>query len=119
MTMDRKPSQRAKTSAGNKMTTPEERAKELVKAEADNPLGWWYLSYADAEGFRGGVIIEEHGFASAAMLSRILGYSPGGEVLGLPIPAEHLPAESYRNRLLTLADLGEFWGMSKLSDLEK
>jgi len=97
----------------------EARLKQLLAKEAAQPLGWWYLSYADEKGFRGGVIIEARGFTGAAYLSNLMKYSPGGEVTGLPIPPDKLPAESHRNRLLTLDELREVLGdMKKLSELE-
>lgn len=94
------------------------RLKQLLAEEASQPLGWWYLSYADEEKFRGGVIIAAHGFTGAAYMANILKFSPGGQVTGLPIPPEELPAQKYRNRLLTLAELNECWSMERLSELE-
>jgi len=95
------------------------RLKQLLAEEASQPLGWWYLSYADENGFRGGIIIAAHGFTGAVYMANILKFSPGGEVKGLPVPPGKLPPEWYRNRLLTLEELTECFGpMSKLSELE-
>jgi len=97
----------------------EARLKQLLAKEAAQPLGWWYLSYADKTKFRGGAIISAHGFTSAVYVANALKISPGGEVQGVPIPPDRLPAESYRYRLLTLDELREIWGdMTKLSELE-
>lgn len=90
----------------------EKRLRELLAEESGQPLQWWYLSYADEE-FRGGIIVEAPGFASAVMTARLLGISPGGSVRGLPIPPDEIPLESYRNRLLTKAELEEFWEMER------
>jgi hypothetical protein len=96
-----------------------ERVEYLLDAERDNPLAWWYLSYAGEEGFRGGVIIEARGFTGAAIRSNILKASPGGEVMGLKIPPDKVPAEPYRNRLLSPSELNEIWGdMETLAELE-
>lgn len=52
-------------------------------------------------------------------MANLLKFSPGGEVQGISIPPDQLPAERYRNRLLTLEELNECWGtMVKLSELE-
>jgi len=98
----------------------EARLKQLLAEEAAQPLGWWYLSYADEKGFRGGVIMSAHGFTSAVYVASTLKISPGGEVQGIRIPPEELPAESYHYRLLTLEELTECWGeMKKMSELEE
>ena len=89
---------------GDTRHVKEERMRELLAEEASNPLGWWYLSYADENGFRGGAIIKAQGFVTAAWMSNRLGISPGGEVTGHPIPDDELPPEPYRSRLLTLAE---------------
>lgn len=97
----------------------EARLKQLLSEEASQPLGWWYLSYADETKFRGGIIIAAHGFTGAAYMANILKFSPGGQVTGVPVPPGKLPPEWYRNRLLTLEELNEIWGdMTKLSELE-
>jgi hypothetical protein len=95
----------------------EERIREMLLEESKNPYGWWYLSYA-GEKFNGGAIIEARGFASAVLFAAQSGISPGGEVWGIPIPLEHLPAVKYRHRRLTLAELREFWDMAKMSELD-
>ena len=66
---------------------------------------WWWLSFADDDGFRGLVILEAPGFIAAVEKSRELGINPGGQVRGLEIPPHgmHLFPEKYRNRLLPRA----------------
>jgi hypothetical protein len=102
---------------GDTRIVKEERLRELLLEEAKSPFAWWYLSYADEHRFRGGVIIEARGFASASVMSAQLGYSPGGQVTGLKIPRDELPPEQYRSRLLTLDELSEFWDMANLGEL--
>jgi len=95
------------------------RVDRMLDEEATQPLGWWYLSYADKDGFRGGVIVETRGFTSAAMVSNVFGLSPGGEVRGMPIPTDKVPEAHYRYRLLTKAQLEEIWDdMATLAELE-
>ena len=97
-----------------------ERLNDQLVKEADGPLGWWYLSYADETHFCGGVIVEARGFVGATLAVRLKKISPGGQVCGLPIQPENLPAKKYRNRLLTLEELKEFWpDMEELGLLER
>jgi hypothetical protein len=96
----------------------EERMRQLLLQESKDPFAWWYLSYADEEHFRGGVIIEARGFASAVVMAGQLGYSPGGQVTGLKIPASELPPPQYRSRCLTKEELNEFWEMENLGELD-
>jgi hypothetical protein len=98
----------------------EQRLHELLLAEINDPMSWWYLSYAGEEGFRGGAIIQAKGFTGACYIAgSILKISPGGEVMGLKIPPDKLPDTPYRHRLLTKAELRECWGdMETLAVLE-
>ena len=77
---------------------------------------WWYLSFADEHGFRGGCFVEALSeelppnltppdpkhlpLVLAILRANRLGISPGGEVRGLPVLEGALPPEEYRNRLL-------------------
>lgn len=93
--------------------------------------GWWYLSFAGDEGFRGGAVVEASDAPGALAEAGARKINPGGEVLILPIPADELRSFPLplRNRLLTreqvehglnggaLADIGEtpetvadYWG---------
>ena len=52
-------------------------------------------------------------------LSNILKISPGGQVMGVPIPPGKEPPEGYRHRLLSKAELMECWDdMKTLAELE-
>jgi hypothetical protein len=66
--------------------------------------GWWYLSFAD-DGWLGAAIVEGDSIVSAAARAHALGINPGGEVLGVELPAEALDealvGEGMRNVLLT------------------
>ena len=65
---------------------------------------WWWLSYADDDGFRGALIIRGKHFLDACLQARVAHLSPGGQVIGAQIQAaaldEYYP-ESQRNRLLS------------------
>jgi hypothetical protein len=84
-----------------------QRAMRMVEDEVcANPLGLWYLSYADDDGFRGGVYIEANGPTSAVMTASMAKLSPGGEVLIVgPVPEDKIPDHKFWNRLLTKAEL--------------
>ena len=87
--------------------------------EAQYPLRFWYLSFVDDDGFRGGVIIEAPGFVTAVHRTHELHISPGGEVAGAPIPEGQVPTADFHERLLSLEELTTVWGaMTRLSDME-
>lgn len=73
------------------------RRQEVERAE----LRWWYLSFADDTGFLGAVVVEAFGITDALHQAHLRKINPGGDVRGLPWPADvGLPAPSERNRLL-------------------
>jgi hypothetical protein len=91
------------------------RVEKLLKAEEDNPMAYWFLSFA-GEGHGvgwSGCIVQAPGFMHAYVYSGILGCRGSGEVMGLPIPPEDVPAPQYHNRLLTKEQCSEFWGEMK------
>lgn len=71
-------------------------------------MSWHYLSFAE-EKFLGGLVIEADSFTHAHMRSHTLGLNPGGSVMGWELLDEQTPAEKYRNRLLTKAEVFEMW----------
>jgi hypothetical protein len=96
------------------------RAMKLAGEEMrDNPKHWMYLSFAGPDTFNGGVFIEAHGLITAVIRCNELGINPHGEVVGVDVPEGHLPAEEYRNRVLSLEDL-QAAGLEprKLTELE-
>jgi hypothetical protein len=97
------------------------RNAELITQErkaANGKTGFWYLSYADEDQFRGGVIVRAFGFVHACQRARDLQINPGGQIQGVPCPPEQVPPPKYQDRLLSLAELKEFWNMVKFSELE-
>lgn len=79
---------------------------------ADPFVGWMWLSFADphlpkGEQFLGVAIVPGANVVQAAVNAGLLCCNPGGEVLGVEIPEEHLPAPALRGRLLSKADLEE------------
>lgn len=84
----------------------ERRAQALLNAEADDPLLWWYLSFAEdkppnGRGFLGGVFIKARGFMSAYTGASMVGLNPGGEVAGRATPYTDDEAGPWSGRLLT------------------
>lgn len=72
--------------------------------------GWWWLSFAGADGFLGLNIICANSFVDALERSHRLGINPGGSVQGFLIPYEHRPPESYWHRLLTAEEAYQIGG---------
>lgn len=61
----------------------------LLSKEAETEkLGYWWISFADEKGFRGVIITEAVGFMTALQKTHRLGISPGGQVRGIPVPAD-------------------------------
>lgn len=92
--------------------TWEARVEKILGKELTEPLRWHYLSFAD-EKFNGAVILQCHGVTDGVMQTHALGINPGGQVMAVPMPDEVLPAEQYRNRLLTKEDILEIWPDAK------
>lgn len=85
---------------------------ELAEQDQAQPGGWWWLSFADGnlpegEQFLGVAIVPGGGIMEAVLNAKFLGCNPGGEVMGIQIPDEHVPHERYRHRLLSKQDLEE------------
>lgn len=87
------------------------RVRELLAQERENnPLTWWYLSFADdcrpvGSRFLGAAIVRAHGMADAVDQAHRRGINPGGEVQGVGAPTCFSPPESFCNRLLTAAEV--------------
>ncbi len=77
------------------------------------PERWWWLSFADEDGFRGVCIVRARGLVPAIARTHLLGINPGGEVQGAELPEANETAIGYfiealtpfTDRLLTRADL--------------
>lgn len=87
-----------------------ERAKKLLTEESEQSMRWFYLSFADDNGFLGAIYIEARGFVSAVEMTKFLGINPGGEVMGVEVPVEYLPPEDKREILLSKEDMEKCFG---------
>ena len=92
--------------------SPEWKARraQLLTDELSQPVRWFYLSYADDDGFLGAVIVEARGPVHAFELAQRLGINPGGEVAAWEVPAELPPPAEATNRLLSKHDLDRLFG---------
>ena len=80
------------------------RVDGMMAAESRNPMGWYYLSFAEPGRFLGGVLIQARGPTLALQATHQLGINPGGQVATSgPIPEENVARipESMRNRLVS------------------
>lgn len=76
-------------------------------------MKWMYLSYAGDDGFHGACVVQGGDVVEAAAEARRLGISPGGQVLGVPVPDDVISRipETDRNRVLSAAEarvVGEY-----------
>jgi len=82
---------------------------------------WWWLSFAEDDGFRGVAIVQGQDMAAAIARAHLLKINPGGQVAGWPIPEEfldqHVPGE-FRNRLLSRQEVTDHLKGKKISELE-
>lgn len=76
-----------------------------VKLGADAP--WWWLSFADDDGFLGVAIVRGLDLGSASMAAHGEKCNPGGECLGFSIPQDMDVPERFQGRLLTQAEAKE------------
>ena len=73
-------------------------------------LGWWWLSFSDpnlppGQRFLGVVVVEAYGVATASTRAHELGINPGGDVQGVELKGDGIPAAEFRNRLLDVNEL--------------
>lgn len=71
---------------------------------------WFWLSFTDAtrsvgDQFLGVTIVSGPTLVDAVTNSHVLGVNPGGAIMSLEIPPEHVPTEIFRNRLLSRSEL--------------
>lgn len=91
------------------------RRDKLLAEEAVEPETWWWLSFADDTGFRGGVMTRARGVVSAIQKTHRLGINPGGEVASTQLPDEAIqdapfnPAD-FADQLLSKTDIDEKLG---------
>lgn len=88
--------------------------KERRGPEHPEPGGWWWLSFCDTskpkgQQFLGVVVIEGVDLRGAIQRSWALGLNPGGEVMSIALTGGTVPADGWRNRLLTRDEAEEAW----------
>jgi hypothetical protein len=73
----------------------------------DDANSFWWLSFADDDGFRGVVIVEASSFMDAVMMTHVFGINPGGEARGWEVPERelHKIPEHHVGRLLSIEEL--------------
>jgi hypothetical protein len=84
-----------------------------LAAEAKESERWWYLSFADASGFRGAVVVQSRGKLGALTRTHELGINPGGEVLSIDLPEDVTVPAQAANRLLSREEVERIFGESK------
>lgn len=87
-----------------------ERARDLIRHELQEPERWFWVSFADEDGFRGACIVRAHGLVTATMETHRRGINPGGSVQTMPFPPslEHLNFTEWANILLSKADVDRY-----------
>jgi len=87
------------------------RRAQTLTNELRYPLRWWFLSFADAERFYGGAILQAVGPMHAIEQAHRRGITPEGSstACGDIEPGTVLP-DSMKNRLLTRQEIEEHFG---------
>jgi hypothetical protein len=88
------------------------RRAQILTDELRQPLRWFYLSFADADQFFGGALIEAHGPMHAMEQSHKLRIYPGGDcqtAVGEVAPNAVLP-DGAKNRFLTREEIDTYFG---------
>lgn len=102
---------------------PEEfadRIKQAIEAEENNSLATWYLSFADENGWKGAIVVDAKGAASAIDLVNKAEINPGGSVMEIQLnPENAIKAASSMNRLLNMADCQSIWGKMSRTKIEQ
>jgi hypothetical protein len=83
----------------------EQEIQDRIKVDlAEEGDGWFYLSFADEDGFRGACFVAGNNIGQAAHTAHVLGINPGGQVRGMgplsPTELNQMVPEQYRNILL-------------------
>ena len=100
----------------------ERKAKEHGLDKSQPPLKWWFVTYVkkDSGAFFGACVLEgksRFGAANEAFRTKVSPESNGAATFDdvVEVPDDKLPAEGYRNRLLTLDEVRSFWPWVKAS----
>lgn len=96
--------------------SPEWKARraQILTDELCRPPRWFYLSFADDDGFRGAAIVEAPGEAHAIQLTHTLGINPGGQVAMFAVPDGAPVPDAAKNRLLSKRDLDRLFGAKNM-----
>jgi hypothetical protein len=91
----------------------DQRARELVEAEADQPERWCWLSFCDpakprGSQFLGACLVRARGTATAVRRAWELKINPGGEVRVQIAPEHFVVHDGWADRLLTREQCAEF-----------
>src|SRR6185312_13678952 len=95
-----------------KIKPPEKDTLANVQTEEKSAgqKGWYFMTFMEHGEHLGAAIVEAYGPVDALLTASDKNADPGrGRVVMTTVAAEHLPAESYRNRLLTKAEVASFW----------
>ena len=93
----------------------ERKAKERGLDRPVKPLAWFFITYVKKNGgaFTGPCLVEAENRIEAANIVFQTSISPESARASfedsVEVPEAKLPAEQYRNRLLTLDEVREFW----------
>lgn len=90
--------------------TPDTLASIRAAEQERGERAWYFLTFMEEKEHLGATVIEACGPADAALTAAEKSIDPGrGRVIMTTVAAQHLPAEEFRGRLLTKAEVESFW----------
>jgi len=69
---------------------------------------WWWLSYADDDGFNGAIICKGNDLIDAVTQCKRMGLDLHGQVLGVPFPSGLTPPSMFVERILSKSECDAF-----------
>lgn len=93
------------------MTAPTDTLAHVQAGErARGQRAWHFMTFWDGSEHLGAAILEAFGPVDALLAAAEKDIDPGrGRVVMTTVAALHLPAEAFRDRLLTRAEVASFW----------
>lgn len=73
-------------------------------------MTWFYISFADRAGFRGGTVVEANDDGDAVHVATARKLNPGGEAMVVQVPADKIDAPDIVGLRYRLADKTELLG---------
>lgn len=90
--------------------SPDTLAAVQAEEKERGVTAWHFMTFMDGSEHLGAAMVEAYGPADALLAAAAKDIDPGrGRVVMTTLALQHLPAEGFRNRLLTKAEVESLW----------